>query len=216
MTQADLENAKLEQLASEYRRKGYDVAVRPRENHIPVFLRPFQPDLIATSHGDNVVLEIKSSPELASESIVKLAEAIEAQPGWRFELVVVNPPVAHEVPPHGALAADDRVESILREAQALYRERRYEAAAMMAWSAAEAIFRRVAQANGLEAERKSSASVLKQLYASGLIDEDQYEVFSRTMEFRNAFAHGFTASVAPETIDRFMHDVEELKSRPAA
>ena len=129
---------------------------------------------------------------------------------------MVNPPVAHEVPPHGALAADDRVESILQEAQALYRERRYEAAAMMAWSAAEAIFRRVAQANGLEAERKSSGSVLKQLYASGLIDADQYDVFSRTMEFRNAFAHGFTASVAPETIDRFMHDVEELKSRPAA
>jgi uncharacterized protein YutE (UPF0331/DUF86 family) len=216
MTQADLENAKLEQIASEYRRKGYDVAIRPREDHIPAFLRPFQPDLVATSDGDNVVVEIKSSPELASESIVKLAEAIEAQSGWRFELVVVNPPVAREVPPHGALAADDRVESILREAQALYRERRYEAAAMMAWSAAEAIFRRVAEANGLEAERKSSASVLKQLYASGLIDEDQYEVFSRTMEFRNAFAHGFTASVAPETIDRFMHDVEELKSRPAA
>lgn len=76
---------------------------------------------------------------------------------------------------------------------------------MMAWSAAEAIFRRVAEANGLEAERKSSASVLKQLYASGLIDEDQYEVFSRTMEFCNAFAHGVTASVAPEK-DRSFHE----------
>jgi uncharacterized protein YutE (UPF0331/DUF86 family) len=216
MTQADLENSKLEQIASEYRRKGYDVAIRPRDEHIPPFLRPFQPDLIATTDADNVVVEIKASSELASESIVKLAEAIEAQSGWRFELIVVNPPVAHEVPPNGALAADDRVESILREAQALYREQRFEAAAMMAWSAAEAIFRRVAQANGLEAERKSSASVLKQLYASGLIDEDQYDVFSRTMEFRNAFAHGFTASVAPETIDRFMQDVEELKSRPPA
>jgi uncharacterized protein YutE (UPF0331/DUF86 family) len=216
MTQADLETSKLEQIASEYRRKGYDVAIHPREDHIPAFLRPFQPDLVAMSDGDNVVVEIKSSPELASESIIKLAEVVEAQSGWRFELVVVNPPVAHEVPMHGALAADDRVESILREAQALYRERRYDAAAMMAWSAAEAIFRRVAQANGIEAERKSSGSVLKQLYTSGLIDADQYDVFSRTMEFRNAFAHGFTASVAPETIDRFMHDVEELKSRPAA
>jgi uncharacterized protein YutE (UPF0331/DUF86 family) len=216
MTQADLERSKLDQIASEYRRKGYDVAIRPHGDDIPPFLRPFQPDLVATSDFDNVVVEIKSSPELASESIVKLAEAVEAQSGWRFELVVVNPAVAHEVPPHGALAADDRVESILREAQDLYRERRYEAAAMMAWSAAEAIFRRVALANGIEAERKSSGSVLKQLYASGLIDADQYDVFSRTMEFRNAFAHGFTASVAPETIDRFMHDVEELKSRPAA
>lgn len=216
MTQTELENSKLEQIASEYRRKGYDVAVRPVEHHIPAFLQPFQPDLVATSDADNVVVEIKSSSELASESIVKLAEAVEAQSGWRFELVVTNPPVAHEVPPDGALAADDRVESILREAQTLYRERRYEAAAMMAWSAAEAIFRRVAQANGIAAERKSSGSVLKQLYASGLIDADQYDVFSRTMEFRNAFAHGFTASVAPETIDRLMHDVEELKSRPAA
>ncbi|HEY2321228.1 MAG TPA: hypothetical protein VGJ82_00060, partial [Thermoanaerobaculia bacterium] len=113
MTQSDLEKSKLEQIASEYRRKGYDVATRPREDHIPPFLRPFQPDLVATSDRDNVVVEIKSSLDLASESIMKLAEAVEAQSGWRFELVVVNPLVAHEVPARGALAADDRVESIL-------------------------------------------------------------------------------------------------------
>lgn len=98
MTQADLENSKLEQIASEYRRRGYDVAIRPRENHIPAFLRPFQPDLVATSPLDNVVVEIRSSSEFTSKAIVTLAESIEAQSGWRFELVVVNPPVAHEVP----------------------------------------------------------------------------------------------------------------------
>jgi uncharacterized protein YutE (UPF0331/DUF86 family) len=216
MTQAQLENTKLEQLAAEYRRKGYAVAVRPREAQIPSFLAPFQPDLVARSDRDNVVVEIKSSPELAAESLVKLAEAVEAQPGWRLELIVVNPPAAQELPIHGELAPDDRVASLLREAQALNREQRYEAAAMLAWSAAEAIFRRLAQANGIEAERKSSGSVLKQLYAFGLIDADQYEVFARAMEFRNAFAHGFAATVAPETIHRFIQDVEELKSRPAA
>jgi uncharacterized protein YutE (UPF0331/DUF86 family) len=216
MIQAELENAKLEQLAAEYRQKGYDVSIRPDSENVPPFLAPFQPDLIVKSPRDNAVIEIKSSNDLTSGSLAQLAAKVEQKPGWRLELVVVNQPAAREVPAHAVLVAEDRIDHILRQAELLSREKSYEPAALMAWAAAEAILRRMAVASGVEVERKSTGSVLKLLYALGLIDDDQYDNFAAAMEFRNAFAHGFEASLQPESIDRVIHDVELLKSRPAA
>ena len=216
MTQMELENAKLEQIAMEYRQKGYHVSTRPDSNDVPQFLSPFQPDLIATSVNDNVVVEVKSSRDLTEGSLVPLAERIESKPGWRLELVVVNPAGSHEVPTYGVLVPDDRVDYLLRDAQLLRQEKRYDSAALTAWTAAEATFRRMALESGVDVERKSTGSVLKSLYALGLIDDDQYDNFARAMEFRNAFAHGFDAFLEPENIDRVIRDVEALKSRPAA
>jgi uncharacterized protein YutE (UPF0331/DUF86 family) len=216
MTQIELEAAKLEQIAAEYRQKGYDVSIRPASAAVPQFLAPFQPDLIVRSENDNAVIEVKSSNDLTSGSLTQLAAKIESRPGWRLELAVVNQPFAQEVPRYGVLVTEDRVDHILRQAQLLSREKSYEPAALMAWAAAEAILRRMAVASGVEVEKKSTGSVLKLLYALGLIDADQYDNFSRAMEFRNAFAHGFEASLQPESIDRVIHDVESLRSRPAA
>lgn len=216
MTQMELEAAKLEQIAAEYRQKGYEVSIRPDSETIPSFLAPFQPDLIVRSKNDNAVIEVKSSKDLTSGSLAQLAEKIESRPGWRLELAVVNQPFAQEVPMYGVLATDDRIDHILRQAQALSREKSYEPAALMAWAAAEAILRRMAVASGVEVEKKSTGSVLKLLYALGLIDPDQYDNFSRAMEFRNAFAHGFEASLQPKYIDRVIHDIESLRSRTAA
>jgi uncharacterized protein YutE (UPF0331/DUF86 family) len=214
VTQSELENTSIEQVASEFRGKGYDVSIRPSPDATPPFLLAFQPDLVATSPADNVVVEFKSSADLTSDSLMKLAEAVQSQPGWRLELVVVNPPAAHEVPARGELASDEQVSAMLREAETFVRENRYEAAALMAWAAAEATLRRLAHTSGLDSERKSSGALLKQLYALGLIDPDQYDAFARTLEFRNAFAHGFAATVAPENVDRVIRDVEDLKSPP--
>jgi uncharacterized protein YutE (UPF0331/DUF86 family) len=216
MTQIELENAKREQIAAEYRQKGYDVLIHPRSENVPQFLGPFRPDLIVTSANDNAVIEIRSSKDLTSGSLTPLAAKVESEPGWRLELVIVNPFAVHEVPPHGILVAQERIDHILQQAQLLSREKSYEPAALMAWAAAEAILRRMALDSGVGVERKTTGSVLKLLYALGLIDADQYDNFSRAMEFRNAFAHGFEASLQPENIDRVIHDVESLKSRPAA
>jgi hypothetical protein len=216
MTQAELENAKLEEIAAEFRAKGYEVSVRPRLEKLPEFLRPFQPDFIATSSHDNAIVEVKSTQDLMTGALVQLAEAVERQPGWRLELQVVSLPIAPELPENGELLPARRVESLLREARTLHQEKHYEAAAMMAWAAAEAVFRRMARARGVKAERKSSGTILKQLYIFGLIDDYEYLSFVSAMDFRDALSHGFKARVTPGKVRRFIQDVEEVKGRPAA
>jgi uncharacterized protein YutE (UPF0331/DUF86 family) len=215
MTIVEMENSKLQQLANEYRAKGYVVALRPRGEQLPTFLTPFQPDLVATSLDDNVVVEVKTAPEL-TEALVGLADAVDKQHGWRLELVVVNPSAAQEVPVYGQLVGDAQVTELLEKAEALRKRSEDEAAVMLAWSAAEAVLRRRAQSTGMEVERKSSAYVLKQLYTLGVLDEEQYESFARAMEFRDAFAHGFTASLEPGVVAALIRDVEALRARPAA
>src|SRR5258706_10273772 len=212
MTDTELKTSKLDELTSEYLRKGYRVVTSPRPEEVPEFLREFQLDLVAVSDNDKVAVVVKSSPDLTSQSLVGLAEAVEAQQGWRLELVVVNQPAAPEIPIQGELVPEDRVESLLHEAHVLNAEKRSEAAAMMAWAAAASVLRRLVGSVDVRAERKSSGTILKQLYVLGLIDAEEYDSFNSAMEFRNAFAHGFAATVSSETIERFIRDVQQLKS----
>src|SRR4051812_50140633 len=117
MTQIELENTKLQQVAAEYQQKGYDVSMRPDSSDVPEFLAPFQADLIATSATDNVVVEVKPSRDLTEGSLAPLAARIESALGWRLELVLVNQASAPEVPAFGVLVPEDRVDNLLHEAQ---------------------------------------------------------------------------------------------------
>ncbi len=216
MTIVEIEKERLGQLAEEFRGKGYEVVLHPRSADLPGFLAPFQVDLIAKSAKENVVVQVKSSPELRSEALVRLAKAVEKRSGWRFELLVINPSAALEVPMHSKLVGEAKVNGLLREAEALNDDGRHEAAAMLAWSAAESVLRRLAKAAGFESERKSSAAVLKELYAAGKLTAEEYEDFSRAMEFRNAFSHGFAARIDGREVKRMLRDLAELRSRPAA
>ncbi|HET8772167.1 MAG TPA: hypothetical protein VFP80_00185, partial [Thermoanaerobaculia bacterium] len=87
MTLSDLTQQKIDELASEYRRNGYAVWIHPAAHELPEFLREFEPDLIATSPQGNVVVEVKTSSAVAADQMTRLAEAVERQSGWRFEVV---------------------------------------------------------------------------------------------------------------------------------
>jgi Holliday junction resolvase len=50
---------KIVELAGIYRGRGYNVLENPSPAELPPFLHGHQPDLIATSPADNVVIEVK-------------------------------------------------------------------------------------------------------------------------------------------------------------
>jgi len=76
MTVHELEQAKLSEIAAEYRSKGYSVGVRPRPEELPAFLSGYKIDLVAESPRDNVVVEVSSGPSLERTKLVRIAEVV--------------------------------------------------------------------------------------------------------------------------------------------
>ena len=159
MTLSELVQQKIDELVAEYQGKGYAVLVHPPADQLPDFLRAFEPVLVETSPRDNVVVEVKTPSTNDAGQLTRLAKAVESQPGWHLEFVFVNQPVAAEIPAEEQLAPEAQVNRLLSSAEALFADGEVEAAAMLAWSAAETILRRSAQSAAPELERQSSARV---------------------------------------------------------
>lgn len=211
MTTDEKVREKIELLAAEYRDKGYRVRIQPAEGDLPSFLAPFRPAIVATSERGNVVLEVMSARGFDGEHVQRLAEAIDPQPGWKFEVVLVNPLAAPDVPVEEELAAEDQVSRLIANAEILARQNQTEAAAMLAWSAVEAILRRRARSAAPELERQSSARVLKHLYSLGGLQPEIYEKLSQLMRFRNAVAHGFSPSGHAPSLPEILVDIRRLQ-----
>jgi hypothetical protein len=211
MTLAELVKRRIEQLAAEYQREGYSVRVCPSELELPQFLREFSPDLVATSPHGNVVVEVEEASAVEPAKMARLAEALEAHKDWRFEVVFVSQPVAAEIPSEENLAPEEQVNRLLASAETLAASGEIEAAAMLAWSAVEAILRRNAQSAAPELERQSSARVLKHLYSLGRIENDTFEKLLQLMQFRNAVAHGFEPRTAAPSISDVMPNIRRLQ-----
>src|SRR5581483_8754955 len=78
----------LQRVADEYRRMGYSVIVQPELHHLPPFLHGIAVGAIAEKEDEHVVIAVKSSAELhKSDSLVVIANALKAQPGWRVDLI---------------------------------------------------------------------------------------------------------------------------------
>jgi len=212
MTIAELETTRVETLASEYRAKGYDVHIHPDRVHLPSFLIGFSPDVIALSPDDKVVIQVKSARDFDAEKVQELAEFVEQQPPWRYEVALVNLPTAPDVPAAEDLATNDQVTHLIETAELLAAQNQTEAAALLAWSAVEAILRRLTRIAAPELERQSSARVLKHLYALGRIQPEIYETLSRLMTFRNAVAHGFAPKERAPDLPAVIADIRRLRT----
>ncbi len=211
MSPSQKEQERVDALADEYRRRGYAVQVQPTKDELPPFLKEFEPDIdiVATSPAEKLIAQVRSAPRFDAEQNVRLAEAVAHYPGWRFEVVFVNPPVAPDIPAQEQLADDEQVTRMLENAETLSNEGHVEAAGLIAYAALETILRRLAQSEAPQIERQSSARVLKELYSLGKIHHEAFEKLLPLMEFRNAVAHGFrprhAAPSIPEMIDEIRH-----------
>ncbi|HEV7486947.1 MAG TPA: hypothetical protein VGQ65_14810 [Thermoanaerobaculia bacterium] len=212
MTTIEREAERLDALAVDYRKKGYVVQTHPRAEELPPFLRDYDIDALATSSAGNVVAQVRAASRFDADQALKLAEAVERNPGWRFEMAFVSPPVAPDVPVQEQLADDQKVTRMLENAETLSNEGHVEAAGLIAWSALETVLRRRAQSAAPEIERQSSARVLKQLYSLGRLERETYEKLLRLLEFRNAVAHGFQPRNGAPSMPEMIEEIRHLQS----
>jgi uncharacterized protein YutE (UPF0331/DUF86 family) len=189
-TKRELERRRLHALAEEYKSRGYRVVALPLRSDLPEFLTDYEPDIIAYGPTEAVVIQIKSRPELIGDSQIEaLAEAVEKQKGWRFELDIVAPPEDIERPKGIALDAEE-IRETLAQVQQLHDLKLTSSAYILAWTLAEAAMRYAAARLDI-AVPDSPQGMISVLYSEGIISFETYNSLRQAMHLRNVIVHGF-------------------------
>src|SRR5437588_12868415 len=91
---------RLNQVADRYHSQGYQVVVHPEPKDLPDFAKTFKVEIVARRADGCALVSAKKSPkELeADPNVAKYAEITDKQPGWRFDLVVLGPNDAPQMP----------------------------------------------------------------------------------------------------------------------
>jgi hypothetical protein len=183
----------LARVAEQYRFEGYEVTLRPQSVQLPAFAAGFHPDMLAVKDGVKVLVQVKKDQdELRKDpDTARLAEVMNAQPGWRFDLVVLNKDTE---PERVVLEAHEPSEEVLtHHLDAVERTARAGdtvAAFIRAWASLEAAMRRAARNAGLDIARLSPQYLLGTLYSNGLLERSEYDELSNYLQLRNTVVHG--------------------------
>ncbi len=198
------EQDQLEAISADYIAKGYAVTIDPLPADRPPFLRRFRPDALAIKRDDHVVLEVKTHASLRSDAGLRsLASVIEAEPGWRLEVVVVRG--ALRKPPEGgapSLSAIGRDADLIEAAHLMLEHGLVEPAFVSAWVAFEASFRLALEREKVDTSRMRPEGVVKTLWSSGwFVDSDERKYLESLWAARNQLVHGFASARTPTKED---------------
>jgi REase_AHJR-like len=197
----------LARVAERYRSEGFEVTMDPQPGQLPAFAVGFQPDMLATKDGLKVLVQVKKDQEelRRDPDTSRMADVINAQPGWRFDLVVLNRDAESERIIKDA--TEPSIEALSRSLD--YAERAAAngdpaTAFIMAWAALEAAMRRAARTAGLEVERLSPLFLLRTLYSNGLLERHEYDELNNHLRLRNAVVHGLEVPHFDEAVPLYV------------
>jgi uncharacterized protein YutE (UPF0331/DUF86 family) len=186
----------LKRVADVYRRQGYNVTLRPGPDQLPPFAGDFKVEIVGRRGSEGVLVAVKKNrDEVAADSnMQRYAEITGSQPGWRFDLAILEAenPKARDF--RGAREfTDEDIRHTLVEAGEINRMGFSRFAVVAAWAALEAAMRLRLRASGQEAGWGSvPRQMLKELYSAGLLSPDEFHRIEQAFQLRNQVAHGFT------------------------
>ena len=198
-----MEQESLAKVAQRYRDEGYDVIVHPRGEKVPPFLAEFQLDLIATRGNEGVVVEIKTNrTDLSNDPyLTRLAETVNAQLGWKLDVVVLGPETTIEKAAQDATEpSDEQLFQLLHTAEQLADDGHAAFACVIAWGGVEAAMRRLRDDAELYG-RPTPIELMRTLYSNGFLSREQFERLRETYKIRSQVVHGLVPTkVAPELV----------------
>ena len=183
---------RIQEIGQEYQAKGYAITVKPQHDQLPDFLAAYQPDMLACGDREKVIVEVKSRTGLKkADSLRDLARTIQAHPGWRLELVVVNPEECRAALDNDHPLNEQEIARTLKEGETLLVQNHPEAALLLGWASTEATLRLLAGKEDITLKHADPSYLLKQLVTYGVISKEEYRVLRDVMKLRNAVSHGF-------------------------
>jgi hypothetical protein len=204
----------IERTAQQYRDEGYAVTIHPGEDRLPSFAKGMQLDLIATRGEEKVVVEVKRSrSELNGKSpVADLARTVNAQPGWRFDLVILDAESPVErIAAMSQEPSDEQLDDLLDRARKASSIGLREMAIVYAWAALEAAMRRLRNEVGLTGKTTPTV-LLSSLYSNGYLTRNDFDRARTAATIRNQTVHGF---VAPDVDPALIDDIITLAQKVA-
>jgi hypothetical protein len=209
-------------MADSYVGQGYQVVVRPTLADLPAFAQSFRVELVGRRGAGGVLVSVKRNrDELAADpDVQRYAELTAAEPGWRFDLAVLegeNPAErdfrdAHEL-------SEAEIERWLGEADQLSQSGFAGSAVITAWAALEAAMRVRMRAAGAPAGRGARPrEMMNELYSSGALTGPELRRLESLTRTRNQLVHGFTPHAPDQGAIMFLSELARRllrESQPA-
>lgn len=195
-------HSRLEQeIAENYRRLDYTVYIEPNSQELPPFLQSFHPDIVAIKRGESgeihegIVAEVKTSAPTSKtlQQLERLIQAVQSQPGWRFEVVTRNTRETALLNALLPVLSVDQIKRKIEQAQRLAQEQSNENAFLILWTAVEALLRHQSRDEEVEIPYEGTLPLLSLLYTDGGLEEEDYKLLSGLYDIRNRLTHGFLA-----------------------
>jgi hypothetical protein len=191
----DLEK-QLERLAQRYTQEGYAVLLHPDRDHLPPFARDFGVDMLATRGEERALVLVKEDRTAleADPNIPMQAGIANAQPGWRYDLVLLNEddPVRRLI--RGAREpSPDEIAETLSHAERLLLGGDTQAACVFTWAALEATMRQVARQIGLDLPKATPNELLRALFGNGVFSREELDRLSHVYRIRTEIVHGLVS-----------------------
>lgn len=206
-----LESRKLQEIARSYSERGYRVVQQPGPEQLPKFLEGTQPDLIAQSEAESVIIEVKiGTDRAATESYQSLADRVRGQPGWRFRLVIVDPRSEGFLPVDDPVLTLSEIEERLAEARRMISQGAADTVLLIGWTVLEALLRLLAQRGNLPLELAPSGLLVRELYSLGVLSQEEFQAIDGISKLRNGIAHGFGTHAGMETVSELNQLAEKL------
>jgi hypothetical protein len=212
---------RLRELAQEYEQEGYRVILKPDRAARPAFLADFEPSMIALGPDEHaVVLVCFREALIGNATFLAMVAAVEAAPGWRFDLATATVPAPPVVEEGAGVLEPGEIRARLGAARASLAAGQGEAALVLAWSALDASLRQLADEYDLDLDRKDSVMMIVELITEGLIDRDDNDFLREALRFRDLIVHGYrTPAGLSEVTERLIARAEAaqlIEAHPAA
>lgn len=200
---------RIKEIAKDYESRGYSVVVSPNQSNLPEFLRGYEPDLIAESESESVVVEVKSTKGNTAQlkQYESLANVISEHKKWRFELVFTNPIEQTVEKANVTELSLDKIRQRLDEVKSLIELNYVEAAFLLAWTALEASFRLKLENKKSDSTNKPTLAVIKTVFSLGYINLHDYKKLERFNQRRNQLIHGFDNPIDKNSVNDLLNIV---------
>ena len=200
-----------QRVADDYRKRGYRVLQHPiEEGDVPA-----QADLVALGPDESVIIEFKRWSDLGSTDVVRqLADWVIRHPGWRLELVVPSERLPVRLPTMSLDETTHRMEL----ADLLARTGDYKAAAILLWSAAEAMTRHISRPEDATAQIIAPDDVVNLLVSEGYVDKAAEPAIQSLAFAANLNLHGagialpeFAYGTARRVLENLVSSLKQTK-----